>query len=350
MKKNKKYFLLFIVALLAIISCKKDNNNNQNYNTDKTALNHIIDSATAAYNSAVEGKQAGNYAPGAKDALNKAIQLAKQVSVSAAYPQREVDNSTDNMARSLTLFYSRQIQEVSVENLIAFWKFNGNANDSSANGNNGILKTGIIGPSGAAVDGGVLPQLTTDRYGAADMAYKFDNGAYIEVPYNASLNPKSFTISLWVKRGETFSDNYMVSLDRWNGFKFQLQSSNFLFLTIHKSDNSYADVDSNPASIPQDEWTHAAVSFTNGEMKFYVNGDLKRTVPLSGTPITLTSPVNLCIGQQMPKDKLNFTDDSSPDYYWGASYFKGSLDDIRFYNKALSDAEVLSIYTMESYK
>ncbi|MDH7464513.1 hypothetical protein QEG73_24665 [Chitinophagaceae bacterium 26-R-25] len=347
MKTNRKYFILIIMALSVFAACKKDDNSAPNYNADKSELNKLIDSATNVYNSAVEGKQAGQYAVGSKADLNETIDLAKQVSTGNTYTQQQVDNSVANFERSLTAFYSRQIQDVSVENLMAYWKFSGNAGDSSGNGNDGMLKSGIIGAT--PVDGGVLPQLTSDRYGNANMAYKFDNGAYIEIPYKASLNPKSFTISLWVKRGETFSDNYMVSLDRWNGFKFQLQSNNFLFLTLSK-DNGINDVDSNPASIPQDDWTQAAVSYTNGSMKFYVNGDLKRTVAITGTPITLPTPINLCIGQQLPKDKFSFTDTADPNYYWGPSYFKGSLDDIRFYNKALSDAEVLSIYTMESYK
>jgi hypothetical protein len=82
-------------------------------------------------------------------------------------------------------------------------------------------------------------------------------------------------------------------------------------------------------------------------MKFYVNDKLVKTADVTGVPITLASPVNLTIGQQLPKGKMNFTDTSSPFYYYGQAFFKGSMDDIRFYNRALTDAEVLSIYTIE---
>lgn len=62
--------------------------------------------------------------------------------------------------------------------------------------------------------------------------------------------------------------------------------------------------------------------------------------------------VNLAIGQQLPKDVYNSTPTAgqAADYfkYYSAAYFKGRLDDIRLYNKALSDAEVTSIYTIES--
>jgi len=74
---------------------------------------------------------------------------------------------------------------------------------------------------------------------------------------------------------------------------------------------------------------------------------LVKTVPITGTPLTLSEPVNLAIGNELPKDE--YTINSSDDYtYYGGDFFIGSLDDIRFYNTALSDAEVLSIYTIES--
>ena len=177
------------------------------------------------------------------------------------------------------------------------------------------------------------------------MAYDFNNGATVEVPYDAALNPQSFTISLWLKRHGTNCNNYFFSLNRWNGYKFQLQCNNFLFLTFH-GDNGYHDVDSNPADVPDETWTHVAVSYTNGTMKFYVNGELKRMADVTGVPLTLSEPVNLAIGNELPKDE--YTINSSDDYtYYGGDNFIGSIDDVRFYNIALTDAEVLSIYTIE---
>jgi len=61
----------------------------------------------------------------------------------------------------------------------------------------------------------------------------------------------------------------------------------------------------------------------------------------------LSSPVNLAIGNELPKSAYNLTDPNDPNYFYGASFFIGSLDDIRLYNTALSDAEILSIYTIE---
>lgn len=338
--------VLVAVLLFNLAACKKDAKQQPVGNSDKATIGLTIDSATLLYSNSTEGNKPGNYAVGARTDLKIAIDLATATKTSDKYTQREIDNATANLHRAIVAFQSRLIQEVSVENLIAQWKFNGTPDDASGNGHNGTLMTGYIGPGTAPVDGNTLPKLVADRFNQANSAYDFQNGANIEVPYTADLNPKEFTISLWVKRQVTNPDNYMFSLNTYNGFKFQLQGSNFLFLTIH-ADNGYHDVDSNPGVVPADAWTFISVSYTNGTMKFYVNDKLVKTADVTGVPVTLASPVNLVIGQQLPKSKMNFTDTSSPFYYYGQAFFKGSMDDIRFYNRALTDAEVLSIYTIE---
>lgn len=59
------------------------------------------------------------------------------------------------------------------DGLVAHYKFDGNANDSSGNGNNGVVH-------GAT--------LTTDRFGNANSAYKFDGeDDWIQVPNSTSL-------------------------------------------------------------------------------------------------------------------------------------------------------------------
>jgi len=344
-----KYFLFIIlsagVCMVLFSACGKKNTP-PDYNSDKTTLGKLIDSLTQVFNTTAEGNKPGNYAIGAKTQLKTALDLAGQVKT-GKFTQEDVNNSYNNLLLAAQQFSTKLIQEVSVANLVAFWKFNGNAIDSSGHGNHGTLVTGYTGSSAAtAADGGVLPQPVADRFGRAGMAYDFNNAATVEVPYDASLNPQNFTISLWVKRHTTNANNYMMSLNRWNGFKFQLQSNNFLFLTIH-ADNGYHDVDDAPGTIPQDVWTHAAVSYTSGTMKFYINGDLVKTVAVSGVPLTLTSPVNLAIGNELPKSAYNLADPNDPNYFYGASFFIGSLDDIRLYNTALTDAEILSIYTIE---
>jgi hypothetical protein len=56
----------------------------------------------------------------------------------------------------------------------------------------------------------------------------------------------------------------------------------------------------------------------------------------------------VAIGNELPKEDYNLTDPTSPNYFYGGDYFMGALDEVRFYNTVLTDAEILSIFIDES--
>ena len=345
MKNSIAAIIVLIVAITSIQSCKKSSEK-ANYNSDKSKLSAEIDSLTAVYNAAVEGKQAGDYSPGSKAVLLTALNFAKDVKT-GQFTQQQVNNAAANLMRAATQFSVNLIQQISAANLVASWTFNGNAKDVSGNGNDGTLKTGWIGPYGVApTDGATLPVLVADRYGVANSAYDFNNAAYIEVPYQASLRPASFTICAWIKPKEASNGNYIFSLDRWNGYKFQLQGGNLPFLTVMTSTGDH-DQDDGGASVQLGQWTQVVTSFTNGTMKFYINGALVKTANITGDPTTLVSPPPIAIGNELPKESYNLADPNSSRAYYGGNFFIGSIDDLHLYNKVLSDAEVKSLYTME---
>lgn len=344
--KNSITAVIILAAVITLTQSCKKNNDKPDFNSDKSKLTAEIDSLTAVYNAAVEGKQAGDYTPGSKAALETALTLATSVK-NGSFTQQQVNNASANLLRAGTQFSVNLIQQISAANLVASWTFNGNADDVSGNGNNGTLKTGWVGAYGVpATDGATLPALTTDRYGAANSAYHFNNGAYIEVPFQLSLRPSSFTICAWIKPDLASNGNYIFSVDRWNGYKFQLQGSNLPFLTVNTSTGDHDQDDGGP-SVTLGVWTQVVASFTNGTEKFYINGALVKTANITGDPTTLVSPPPVAIGNELPKTAYNFTDPNSPNAYYGGNYFIGSIDDVHLYNKVLSDAEVKSLYTME---
>lgn len=359
MRHNKYSFLVLLVLVttlvIAAVSCKKDNTPAENYNADKSRLQTVIDSLTTIYSNAVEGNKPGQYTPGAKEALDSVIKLANVVVSANTYTQEQVNNAVANLLRAGNNFSSQQLQEVSAENLMAYWKFNGNADDSSGNHHDGVLKTNLIGPDAThAVDGGVLPKLVADRFGRPNSAYYFEKGATIEVPYNIALNPKSMTISLWMETDvPSNGGDYMFALDRWWGYKLNLQGSNFLYFTVYQGNNNWVldDDGGSGSTVPLHKWVQVAVSYDNNTStaKFYLNGTLVKTLTNKvGPPATVDASYNLCIGNELPKSKYNLSDSNNPDYYWAFDGFTGSLDDIRFYNIALSDKDILSIYTSET--
>lgn len=69
--------------------------------------------------------------------------------------------------------------------LVAYFPFNGNANDASGNGHNGTVY-------GAT--------LTTNRFGNPNGAYYFDgSSAYITAPFTNTVFTADFTASVWFK-------------------------------------------------------------------------------------------------------------------------------------------------------
>ena len=84
------------------------------------------------------------------------------------------------------------------DGLMAYYAFNGNANDESGNGNNGTV-------NGAT--------LTTDRLGNANNAYSFDGeDDYIKVPNSPSIDVAGNTISItaWVYWTGSVPSGYIV--------------------------------------------------------------------------------------------------------------------------------------------
>jgi len=353
--KNTGFYLFMAAGLCGALtlasSCSKDDATAPVGPVDKARLTALIDSVATGYSAAVEGTKPGNYAPGAKANLKTALDLSTVTKNDASYNQAAVNATVANLRRAVAAFKSALVQEVSAVNLMAQWKFSGNANDATTNGNDGVLRTGPTGPGTAPGDGGTLPVLVADRFGQAGQAYEFANGAYIEVPYKATLNPQAITISLWCKRFDSNPDNYLLSLNRWTGYKFQLQGAGKPFLTMSTT-STIADKDADAGIVPVNVWTHVAVSYTDGSTKFYVNGALVKTyTDVKGPLKTVPQPVPLSIGQQLPKSIYNSapTAGQAAGYfaYYGPAFFKGQLDDIRLYNRALTDAEVQSIYTIE---
>jgi len=228
-------------------------------------------------------------------------------------------------------------------NLVAHWLFNGDADDATGNGNNGTPTEGH-----PWFGGGAVPQLAADRFGNANYCYHFDEGSNIEVPYSTALNPQSMTISLWIKMEEQPNYDYIIAMNRWNGWKLCLQELSYLFFTIkttYNGDTTWYDRDSNPYAIDANTWTHVAITFTNGFMKFYGNGELQRAWDnTNGIPVAVNN-INLTIGSDLPTDVYT-TEEGDFFVGWGG-YFKGNIDDVRFYNTVLSAFQVDSVYTFE---
>ena len=343
------------VLVIAAISCSKSST--PTVPVDKAALQKSVDTAQFLNDNTVEGTKPGEYEVGSKAALTSALNSSKTVLADANATQTTVNNTVAQLNAAIATYRSHLIKEIAAANLIGYWKMNGNANDSSGSGNNGVVTTGHT------YFGAGTPTLTTDRFGRANMAYHFDHGGNIDVPYKASLNPPAMSISVWVKwssTGRTINtDTYTIlALNRWNGYKFQLQSGHLPFYTVKVvkgtavGDTTIYDRDDAGTAVVENTWVNLVVTFTSGVESFYINGDLVKTWdatssgPVPGNAFTLPNPIDFVIGQDLPTGTY-LTVDGDYQVAWGG-FWTGDLDDVMFYNIALDGPQVKSIFTNQN--
>ncbi len=198
--------------------------------------------------------------------------------------------------------------------LVAEYLFSGNANDTSGNGNNGTVYGAV---------------LTNDRFGNANKAYSFNSGDgdYIDCGNAPSLNfdnqisvsiwmfPKSYGIRLIGKSDNELSAGWLIDL---------LNGNQMLKVTIQPSQHLFT-----PTEITLNTWYYIAFTYnkTDGLTKLYVNGNLVNQTNFTSGSIYFNT--KLTIG--------TFTSS-------GISYFNGFEDDIRIYNRVLSDSEIQALY------
>lgn len=219
-------------------------------------------------------------------------------------------------------FYITAIAQIPTDGLVAYYPFNGNANDESGNGNNGTA-------NGAS--------LIEDRYGVLNKAYSFNgNGDYLSINTISNVtgnNPR--TVSAWIKLDDLAGgDNtiYKGGTDVWGyDFTFLVRVSNPETIQLYIR-RAVSDVWSEAITITPNYWINVSVAYDGTNtygIKFYCNGQLKQT--FGGTQdIFNTQPTNPLIGDYVASG-----------YH---SYFKGAIDDICIYNRELSGAEISQLY------
>ena len=213
--------------------------------------------------------------------------------------------------------------------MVAYFPFNGNANDASGNGNNGT-------PIGVT--------LTQDRFNSVANAYQFSGTAssYIQVGDRPLLRmTNALTISAWVYQTETTNAQMIVSkegeywLGTWRSVSSD-PSSHKLYVALETGASPDTILLGNPP--PLSKWTQVAVTFNSGSVAAYVNGNLITNLT-TGSTLADTDPSrnDFRIGnRQLAQGGGN------------VEPFVGNIDDVRVYNRALTASEIQQLYAYES--
>ena len=201
------------------------------------------------------------------------------------------------------------------DGLVAYYSFNNcDATDDSGNG-----LDGTIYGNPECVDGVVGKALEFD---GVDDYIDFDATS---MPSGASER----TISAWVKIKDINSENSVIGWGRDDTRQLsEIKLEPGSYFTFH----TYGSQDKKCSlKLIEEKWYNLIVIYDKDYVKLYVDGNkcIEESIGVINTP-----NINGRIG-------------AFPDPFtkgWDKSYFDGDVDDIRIYNRALSESEIQELY------
>ncbi|VVB69385.1 Concanavalin A-like lectin/glucanases superfamily protein [uncultured archaeon] len=213
--------------------------------------------------------------------------------------------------------------------LDSYYSFDdGTARDDSGNGNDGQLQgaaTIVLGMIGDAVS---LDGISSS----------------VNVRNASALNTGSqVTISFWMKadpgnamdkccQGLVTTDYYGIEI---SGGRDPRVGVNF-FTNTGGSFYQTSDAVGGGSPVSPGQWHYVVGVYDGSTMRLYIDGSLVAQRPQSGSISPMLGGSFLAIGSEDGRT-------SAPSLI-GARYFRGLIDEVAIYNRALSDDEVLSIF------
>jgi len=235
----------------------------------------------------------------------------------------EVHSFTTGVAPKTGCNGDIQLPDNLCNGLTLYMPMNGNANDASGNGSDGVV-------NGAT--------LTTDRHGNADSAYSFEDD-YIEVPDSNGLDfTNEFTIGVWVNpdvQSDDIPTNGGMIISKEASYEFALTAGNSKIRYALKNSPSNWKWMNTGIVAPLNQWTFLTMSYDGSLFKLYKDGILEYQRSESGNISPTDAPLG--IGARYAGPLIDFPS------YW-VSRFNGLIDDVSLYRRTLTDAEVQNLY------
>ena len=210
--------------------------------------------------------------------------------------------------------------------LIAHYNFDGDFKDS-VGGNDGT-KTGAV----SFADDGVFGKCA------------LFNAGFLNVNPTPSFNfGSSYTISVWVKSNEApltdINDRFILSRagDPVNVYEFKLHTPTEIS-TVLALEEGPGTADSARFLNTTEKWTHLVFKYDGSNLYSYADGQLKSTTPLTA----VYTGLDHAIANKITSSDKNIVIGGNAS---GTDYFNGRMDDLRIYNRAISDDEVAALYT-----
>ncbi|MCB1120220.1 MAG: Ig-like domain-containing protein, partial [Verrucomicrobiae bacterium] len=192
---------------------------------------------------------------------------------------------------------------------------------------------------------------TADRNGNNPGALLFDSEDDRVVLNNSTFESNErFTISAWVRPDDAVPGQLRRILSKWDGSFAGFEAGAIVLetytdrinqdlrarFTIYKANETAVTITSKQVLTPG-VWYHLATRIVNGHLELFINGESAGRASIEAEMIETT------------------------DFLWGIGCdgsgestsnenFRGAIDDLRFYNQALSDHEILDIFEADTFQ
>jgi hypothetical protein len=211
--------------------------------------------------------------------------------------------------------------------LVAYYPFTGNANDASGNGNNGTVYGATLAP---------------DRFGQSNQAYHFNGSSRIFIGNSTLVSGSALTLAAWIKPDSVSSNSMNVISSGTQNSYLLGTATNSTQGSLNKLNSGASSVAVNSAAgvLRTNVWTHLAMVYDGTNCALFVNGVKVASNPASGS-LNQDTGIILNIGAyQYVYNNITYND--------AFGGFVGAIDEVRIYNRALTDQEIEELAPLAS--
>lgn len=228
--------------------------------------------------------------------------------------------------------YAQIPEYIPTDGLVAWYPFNGNANDESGNGNYGESQGAI---------------LTSDRDGAPESAYSFDGSSLISGLCESNMDMsmgQALSITYWI-RPESFPVDEGAGLFHVGAAGvFYYDYAFSLGYTNEDPEAGYPYFLAGPSlfeenggniawqKLPLFEWSPVTLTVCDGNIRMYMNCELIFENTSGDSFPVMANEAEFVIGSNGNNEAAN-------------DFFIGDLDDIGVWNRCLSPCEICGIHS-----
>ncbi len=227
-----------------------------------------------------------------------------------------------------------------ISGLILHYKFDGDYNDYSGNGYN--ASPNLVAAS--------TYTFVNDRNDNPESALRSVSSNVPGANYLNAGNPQKVqqltnqvTISMWIRQtqtwfGNTGTDGQMPLINKWDGntgmwVGLRMQNPSNMSNRVRWRVNSGTFIESN-TNVPVGVWHHVVCTYDGATLRIYQNG--VQTASASHSGAIANTAINLFLGRQA---------NGTPS---GGITYRGDMDEVKIYNRALNLSEVQTLYNNES--